>query len=156
MDYDQVLSLFRALRAREVQYVVVGAIALGLNGIVRATRDVDLFVRPTADNIARLRHALSDVWLDPAIEEIEAADLAGEFGVVSYVPPTGELSINIMARLGDAFTFDDIEWHELDAGGVAVRVATPRMLYRMKRDTIRPQDAADAHALREKFDCEDA
>ena len=115
-----------------------------------------LFVRPTADNIARLRQALSDVWPDPAIDEIDAAELAGEFGVVSYVPPAGELSIDIMARLGDAFTFDDIEWHELDAGGVTVRVATPRMLYRMKRDTIRPQDAADAHALRQKFDCEDA
>lgn len=155
MDYDQVLQLFRALRLREVEYVIVGAIALGLHGIVRATQDVDLFVRPTAENVARLRDAIGDVWQDPAIAEIRADDLAGEFGVVCYVPPSGDLTIDVIARLGDAFAFEDIEWHEVDAGGVMVRVATPQMLFRMKRDTIRPQDAADAAVLREKFDWED-
>ncbi len=155
MDYDQVLRLFRALQLREVEYVIVGAIALGLHGIVRSTQDVDLFVKPTAENIARLRDAIGDVWQDPAIAEIRADDLAGEFGVVSYVPPSGDLTIDVIARLGEAFAFGDIEWHEIDAGGVMVRVATPRMLFRMKRDTIRPQDAADAAVLREKFEWED-
>lgn len=32
-----------------------------------------------------------------------------------------------------------------------VTVVTPRMLYRMKKDTVRPQDRADAHALRLRF-----
>jgi len=36
-----------------------------------------------------------------------------------------------------------------------VRVATPRMLYRMKRDTVRPQDKIDASVLRERFHLED-
>jgi hypothetical protein len=157
MDYGEVLALFRALRAHEVEYVVVGAVALGLNGIVRATQDLDLFIRPSLENIARLRQALTDVWPDPAIGEIEAADLEGEFGVVSYVPPTGTLSVDLISHLGEAFTFEDIEWHELDAGeGVLVRAATPRMLYRMKRDTLRPLDARDAHMLREQFDLEGA
>ena len=155
MDYEQVLMLFRALRAREVEYVVVGAVALGLHGIVRATQDVDLFIRPSAENVARLRLALADVWNDPTVSEIEAADLAGEFGVVSYAPPTGELTVDLIARLGDAFTFDDIQSQELDAGGTVVRVATPRMLLRMKRGTVRPQDAADVHALKERFAMED-
>ena len=39
--------------------------------------------------------------------------------------------------------------------GIRVRVATPRMLYRMKRDTVRPQDKVDALVLRERFDLED-
>jgi hypothetical protein len=34
----------------------------------------------------------------------------------------------------------------------AVSVATPRMLYRMKKDTVRPQDRADAERIRESFD----
>ena len=156
MDYEQVLQLFRALRAREVEYVVVGAVALGLHGIVRATQDVDLFIRPSVENVARLQLALADVWNDPAVSEIEATDLAGEFGVVSYAPPTGELTVDLIARLGDAFRFEDIEWQELDAGGTIVRVATPQMLLRMKRDSARPQDAADVHALRERYSEEDA
>jgi hypothetical protein len=35
--------------------------------------------------------------------------------------------------------------------GVPVRLATPSTLYRMKRDTVRPIDRADAAALRERF-----
>lgn len=156
MDFEKVLELMRALRDHEVEYVLVGAVALGLTGIVRSTEDLDLFVRPTPDNIEHLRAALSAVWPDPAITEITAADLAGEFGVVRYVPPTGELTVDLMARLGDAFAFDDLEWVEQLVAGVVVRVATPRTLYLMKKDTLRPQDRLDAAALREKFRLEDA
>jgi hypothetical protein len=156
MNLELLLRLLRALNEHRVEYVVVGAVALGFNGLARATEDLDLFVRPTPENIERLRQALSTVWSDPAIREIEASEMAGEFGVINYVPPTGDLSVDLISRLGGAFAFDDIEWHEVDAGeGVLARVATPRMLYRMKRDTIRPQDRADAHALRERFDLED-
>lgn len=154
MDYEKLLRLFRALNEQQVDYVVVGAVALGLHGLVRATQDLDLFVRPSTDNVARLRAALEAVWPDPALAEFTAEDLLGEFAVVGYVPPEGDLTIDIIARLGEVFGYDDIEWQTLDAGGVPVRVATPAMLYRMKRDTVRPQDAADAHALRAKFGLE--
>lgn len=157
MDHQLLLALLRALNENRVEYVVVGAVALGINGLARATEDLDLFIRPTSENVERLRAALSAIWSDPTIREIEASELAGDFGVVSYVPPTGDISVDLISRVREAFTFDDIEWHELDAGeGVMARVATPRMLYRMKRDTIRPQDRADAHALRERFGLEDA
>ncbi len=59
--------------------------------------------------------------------------------------------IDLVARVGDAFEFDDIESEELIVEGVKVRVATPRMLYRMKRDTVRPQDHLDAENLRSRF-----
>lgn len=39
--------------------------------------------------------------------------------------------------------------------GVPIRVATPRMLYRMKRDTVRPQDRMDAEAIRQRFGLEE-
>ena len=39
--------------------------------------------------------------------------------------------------------------------GIRVRVATPRMLYRMKKDTVRPQDRLDAETLRRQFGLED-
>ena len=38
--------------------------------------------------------------------------------------------------------------------GVSVRVATPRTLHRMKRDTVRPQDRLDADVLRARFGLE--
>ena len=156
MDYEEVLKLFRALVAHEVEFIVVGAIALNIHGIVRGTQDVDLFVRPTGENVARLRLALFDVWKDPAVNEIDAEELAGDVPVVRYTPPVEELTVDLISRLDTAFTHDQIEWEEADAGGVTVRVATPRMLLRMKRDTLRPLDARDSLLLRERFDLEDA
>ena len=49
------------------------------------------------------------------------------------------------------FTIDDLEWKWQTHGGVPVRLATPRTIYRMKCDTLRPQDKMDAARLREKF-----
>lgn len=35
--------------------------------------------------------------------------------------------------------------------GIRIRVATPRMLFRMKHGTLRPLDRIDAEAIRERF-----
>ena len=63
----------------------------------------------------------------------------------------GTYSLDVLARLGEAFSYDQIEYEELVVDGTRVRVATPQMLYRMKRNTVRPLDRADAAALRERF-----
>jgi hypothetical protein len=58
--------------------------------------------------------------------------------------------IDILARLGEAFRYADLECEVLRVEGVTVRVATPRTLYRMKKDTVRPQDRLDAEVLKER------
>ena len=155
MDFDKVLQLLRELNRHEVEYVLVGAVAMIVHGIVRMTSDVDLFVRPEAANIERLRAALRAVWDDPAIVEITVEDLAGDFPAVRYVPPDADVPMDILSRLGTAFRFEDLESQVLPLDGVPVTVATPRQLYRMKKDTVRLQDHADAEALREHFGLED-
>jgi hypothetical protein len=155
MDYDKVLQLLRELHNHEVEYVLVGGMALNILGLVRPTDDVDLFVRPTEENIARLRKALRAVWDDPAIEEIAAAELASDIPVVRYGPPDSDLIVDVISRLGTAFRYEDIEFTIQPHDGIPVRLATPRMLYRMKRDTIRDTDRGDAERLMEKFKFED-
>lgn len=75
----------------------------------------------------------------------------GKYPTVRYGPPSGDLIIDILARLGDTFGFDDSEFETVDVEGTSVRVATPGTLYRMQKDTVRPVDKADAWVLREKF-----
>jgi hypothetical protein len=43
----------------------------------------------------------------------------------------------------------------IDVDGISFRAATARMLYRMKKATVRPQDQLDAQMLRERFGLED-
>jgi hypothetical protein len=155
MDYDKFLMLLRALEARDVEYVLVGGVAMGVHGLVRATEDIDFFVRPTAGNVQKLRSALHAVWDDPSIEQITLEDLTGDYPTIRYGPPGESFVIDLLARLGTAFSFEDIEAMPVDVGGVIARVATPRTLYRMKQGTIRPIDQADAAALRERFELEE-
>ncbi len=151
MEFDKLLAVLRAFHAEAVEYVLVGGAALNLLGLVRATVDVDFFVRPDAANVERIRRTLRRVWDDPEINGIVAEDLAGEYAVVRYGPPDETLVVDLIARIGEMFSFDDITWSAMDIEGVPARVATPRMLYRLKRDTVRPIDRADAAALKEKF-----
>ena len=155
MDLDVVLSLLRALAVGKVQYVLIGGVALNLHGLARATADIDLFVAPDADNVAKLRTALNAVFSDPEISNIKSEDLMGAYPAIQYVPPSGGFHIDILARLGEAFAFSDIESEEREIDGVLVTLATPRMLYRMKKDTVRLQDRADAERLRRNFKLEE-
>lgn len=155
MTFDEAMRILAALDRHRVAYVLVGSMAMAAHGIVRATRDIDIVVNPVEDNVVRLREALKEVFDDPSVEDITAADLGGDYPAIQYVPPHGDYWIDILARLGEVFRYPDVECEILRIEGVAVRIATPRMLYRMKKDTVRPQDRLDAHVLKERFDLED-
>jgi len=150
MEPDTIRALFAALRDEQVEYVLVGALAMDVLGVGRFTEDIDLFVCPTPENIERLRRALRRVWQDPSIDEITAADLAGDYPAVQYIAPDGT-PIDILSRLGEAFAFADIAATVYSYGNVEVKVATAETLYRMKRDTVRLRDKADAQVLKDRF-----
>ena len=152
MDRDELLRVLRAFEAAGLEYVLIGATAMGFHGVIRATEDVDLFVRATPDNIDRLRGALRAAYEgDPQIDEITAADLLGDYPAVRYYPPSGDLYFDVMTRLGEAASFDTVDAEVKEVDGIRVRVATPAALYRLKRGTVRALDHQDAEALRQRF-----
>jgi hypothetical protein len=156
VDRDEIVRVLRAFEAVELEYVLIGATAMGMHGLVRATEDVDLIVRATPDNLERLRKAFRSAYVtDPHIEDIRTEDLLGEYPAVRYYPPTGDLYFDVLTRLGEAANFETIEAEIKEVDGVRVRVATPAALYRLKKGTVRPLDHQDAAALRERFDLKD-
>jgi hypothetical protein len=156
VDREEIMRVLREFEAAGLEYVLIGAAAMAFHGVVRATADLDLFIRATPDNIERLRTALREAFQgDPNINSISSADLLGEYPSVRYVPPTGTLYLDVLTRLGKAATFDTIEAEIKDIDGTSVSVATPVALYRMKKGTVRLQDRADAAALRERFNIKD-
>lgn len=157
MTIDELREVLRALHDARVDYVLIGSMAMAAQGLPRATHDVDFFVSPERDNLERLKRVLRDLYGDPHVEEIDVDELAGDYPAVEYVPPHGRYSMDVLTRLGEAFRYEDVARgsETLDLGGIPVRVATPRLLYRMKKDTVRPQDRVDAARIREAFDLED-
>lgn len=156
MDRDEILRVLKAFEASGLDYVLIGATAMGFHGVVRATEDIDLFIKATADNVERLCAALKEAYGgDPHIDEISATDLLGEYPAVRYYPPSGDLYFDILTRLGEAASFDTVEAETITVDGIRVQVATPAALYRLKKNTVRPKDHQDAAALRERFNLRD-
>ena len=155
MDYGKTKEVLTALEREGVRYAVFGAVALNFHGLARFTEDLDLFIAPDRENIERLKRALRLVFDDPDIEQITAEDLLGDYPAVQYIPPQGAFPIDLLTRLGEAFAFDDLEVIRVPFEELMVSVVSPKTLYRMKRDTVRMKDRADAELLRERFGIED-
>lgn len=155
MDVDLVRQVLAALEHERAEYVVFGAVALALHGLPRATEDLDLFIAPDRDNIERVKAALRSVFHDPSIDEITADDLLGEYPAIQYGPPDGPFHIDLLTRLGELFSFANLESQRVDFGGVTVSVVTPTMLYRMKKATVRPKDHVDAERIARRFHLKD-
>jgi hypothetical protein len=152
VDRDEIIRILREFEKAELEYVLIGASAMGFHGLVRATEDLDLFVRATEANIERLRVALRQAYdNDPHIDEISSIDLLGEYPAVRYYPPTGDLYFDVLTRLGESANYETVEAEIKEIQGTKVRVATPMALYRMKQGTIRDKDHIDAAALCERF-----
>jgi hypothetical protein len=152
VDRDELLTVLRAFEEQNLEYVLIGATAMGFHGLVRATEDIDLLIRPTPQNVERLRQALKAAYADdPNIEDIRTEDLLGDYPAVRYYPARGDLFFYILTRLGDAARYENVASEVKEVQGVRIWVATPQALYQLKKNTVRPIDRQDATALRERF-----
>jgi len=142
-DFIQVLDAFDK---HGVDYILIGGVAVVLHGMDRLTRDIDIFVKIVPENIDQLRKALHTVFDDTSIEEITLSEL-NQYSVIRYGTPSG-FYIDIMARLGEVATFDDLEYEIINYEGTQIKIATPETLYKLKKDTIRDKDKMDAIFLK--------
>jgi len=143
-DFIEVLEAFDKNR---VDYILIGGVAIIFHGMERLTRDIDIFVKMVPENINKLRKALHMIFDDTSIEEITFEEL-NKYPVIRYGTPNG-FYIDIMARLGESTTFEDLEYEILDYQGTKIKIGTPETLYQLKKDTVRDRDKIDAIFLKE-------
>ncbi|NJK32443.1 MAG: hypothetical protein HC927_08540 [Deltaproteobacteria bacterium] len=75
-------DLFVCLNEAGVDYMLVGGYAVNSYGFVRATEDLDIWVRATPKNAERLMEAMRAFGLPPGLTADDMAQIDGE-------PPTG-------------------------------------------------------------------
>ena len=137
-------EMLKALADEGVEYLVVGAYAVAGHGIPRATGDIDLWVRPTAENAARLWRALERFGAPRSRvtpETFTQPDVVYQIGL----PPN---RIDFLTSI-DAVQFEDA-WGERcvsNVDGLAVPMLSRRHLIANKRAIGRPQDLADVARL---------
>jgi hypothetical protein len=140
-DFKDLLSTFNAHR---VDYLVVGAHALAAHGHVRATGDLDVWVRPEAGNARRVIEALHA--FGAPLQDLSEEDLARE-GTVFQIG-IAPLRIDVLTSI-DGVAFDEAWSDRLTArfAGLPVPVLSAKHLIRNKRTVGRAQDLADVEHL---------
>ena len=140
-DYRDILS---ALSEAGVEYLVVGAYAMAVHGVPRATGDLDVWIRPSPDNAARTIAALRR--FGAPLQDLTASDLC-QPGTVFQIG-VAPRRIDMLTAI-DAVSFDDA-WkarRSIHVDDLEVWVIGRDALLKNKRATGRPRDRADAEQL---------
>jgi hypothetical protein len=140
-DFREILVAFNDAG---VDYLVVGAYAMAAHGLPRATGDIDLWVRCTADNADRVAGALAAFGAPPAVRE--ARDFATPNIVVQIgVQPN---RVDIMTAVSGVEFEEAVQARVVHVeDGVRAPYIGRADLIRNKRASGRKKDLLDAEWL---------
>jgi hypothetical protein len=151
-------GILEQLAAAEVDYIVIGGVAVGFHGYVRATKDLDVVPSPDRENLKRLAVMLRAVDAE--------VDGTGDFDPGELPDP---LDPDVLAQGGNWVLqtrlgrFDVMQWQgdqglwemlspaavEVDLAGLGMKVASYEDLVALKRDAGRVSDLEDLERLRQ-------
>ena len=128
------------LNEEKAEYLIVGAYALAAHGLPRATGDIDLWVRPIAENAEKVWKAI--IKFGAPLINLTKEDLAtpGIIFQIGVIPRRIDIITSI-----DGVTFDEAwaERKQLEIEGLTVSVIGRNHLLINKQSTGRKKDLAD-------------
>ncbi|MBK6899272.1 MAG: hypothetical protein IPH09_08400 [bacterium] len=138
------IDLLAEFNAQGVEFLIVGAHALAVHGHVRATKDLDVWIRADAANAPRVFDAL--VAFGAPLQDLTVRDLA-EPGLIFQigVPP---LRVDVITAIdGVDFSAAWVDRVLVSLDGTPVPVISRRHLIENKKASGRLQDLADVERL---------
>ena len=131
------------LNSRGVEYVIVGAHSLAYHGRPRYTGDLDILVRPTPANAAKVAAVLQDFGFAALVEE---ADLTKPEQIVQLGRAPNRIDLlTSLSGVGLEEIFETKIATQLD--NLPVPILSKELLIRNKRAVGRPQDLVDVTEL---------
>lgn len=152
-DPDQLLE---SLVEGRVRFVLVGGLAVGVHGVVRATRDMDVVPDPDPDNLGRLADVLRaldarQIGVDTEHLPHQPTDAAGLASGGSFQLATAHGQLDILQESETIPSYDALatDGIEITWRGLAITVCSLEQLKLMKARAGRPQDLVDLQQLTE-------
>lgn len=143
-DFEEFLA---SCNAQGVRYLVVGAHAVAYHSRPRATKDLDVYVDPTAENAERLLKAIRDFFggadLGFTVDDVTELDTILQLGVAP-------VRIDLLSSLSGIDSFEEAWERREDAryGGVDSHYISLDDLIAAKQSADRDQDRADLEHLK--------
>jgi hypothetical protein len=142
---DTFAGLLAALARAEVDFIVVGGLAVAFAGYARVTDDVDILIHAAPANLERMLGVLAGFG-EGAATELSATDFPLEEGCVRVAE---DFDLDIFTLMS-GHTYEDLlsvtALHDVE--GTPVRHLAAEGLIRLKEDSLRPKDQLDVAALR--------
>ena len=143
-DFRDLLELFNK---HEVDYIIVGAYALGLHGVPRYTGDLDVFVQPNPTNARNIVRALNDFGFESVGLTEADFEEAGRVIQLGFPP----------VRVDIVTSITGVSWEQARSGRVQGQFGDVSAHYLGRDDLIankkalgRKKDLADLEALGEE------
>ena len=153
-------ELLRTLITHDVEFVIIGGFALGFHGAERATKDVDVVPRPSAENLTRLWAALEELEAEPqGLEDIRSKEMPMPWSLESLIEGGGNWilhtkfgRLDVMQWVEPFESYEQLrvnaEAEHLEEVGGTLLVAGFGDLVAMKEAAGREQDLMDIMRLR--------
>lgn len=152
------VQIIDALNKAEVEYVIVGGIAVIVHGHARTTMDIYFVIRLTPDNVSKAVKAFDAIRFKPRVP-VDANQLGNEktrkawieekhmlvFTFISNEPPYLSADVFIEYPMDFETLLARSTWERLE--GVPTRICGYDDLITLKRLAGRPNDLEDIHQL---------
>jgi hypothetical protein len=144
-SFEKLLVL---LAKAEVRFVVVGGIAVTLQGYVRLTEDVDILIDDDPANIDLLLKTLA-AYGEGFASALSRADFETGEGAIRIVEEIEQCQIDIFTVMSGR-NYEDVisDADSFTLKGLSIRYASKKSLIAWKESSVREKDRLDAMALR--------
>jgi predicted nucleotidyltransferase len=139
-------KLLESLARVEVKFIIVGGVAVALNGFVRTTEDVGILIERSPENVTRLLQALARFGEGHA-RELTSADFDDAEGAIRVIEdfPLDVFTVLRGRRYSDLIP----SARQTRIGNVAVNYLSAEALISLKENSHREKDQIDVSALRD-------
>lgn len=144
-NFSQFEKLLVDLARREIDFAVVGGVAVSLNGFVRATDDLDILISEAPENVERLLEALSG-WGEGWARELKVEEFLPQEGSIRVMEA---FDLDIFTRMrGKSLEDFRARLRYLESGATRFAYLAPEDLIFLKQSSWREKDQIDVTALR--------